>query len=317
MTDANLQAALTAFSAHRPRFITESENAVYEVLTETGRAALRLHRPGYQSLANIRSELWWVQALANAGVSVPKPIPASTGALIVTLPDGRLASMVEWVRGAPFGEYGKPLAGTGKDQEALFHRIGRAIAHLHNVTDTLTLPDDFQRHAWDSDGFLGDTPFWGRFWENPSLSADEVTLVQRARAVARDRLAVYTENGADYGLIHADVLRSNTYVDGDIVTLIDFDDAGFGYRIYDLATLMSQNEGLDNTPALQAAAIAGYRSMRTLSDEAVALLPMFLMLRRFASMGWIVPRREHGSDWVRIYAERAVAAAQGFLSQPT
>ncbi|HGG04524.1 MAG TPA: homoserine kinase [Aliiroseovarius sp.] len=313
MKDANLKAALTAFAAHAPRFITESENAVYEVQTANGKAALRLHRPGYQSEAAIRSELWWVQALANAGVSVPKPIPARDGALIATLPDDRLASMVEWVPGAPYGVYGEPLAGTGPEQEALFGRIGQAIAQLHNVTDTLTLPPGFQRHAWDSDGFLGDTPFWGRFWENPSLTDDEVTLVQRARAVARDRLRVFRENGADYGLIHADVLRSNTYVDGDRVTLIDFDDCGFGFRIYDLATLMSQNEGLDNTPALQAAAIEGYRRDRPLSDEAVALLPMFLMLRRFASMGWIVPRREHGSDWVRIYADRAVKAARRFL----
>ena len=97
------------------------------------------------------------------------------------------------------------------------------------------------------------------------------------------------------------------------VTLIDFDDSGFGFRLYDLAVLMTQNEGLANAPELLDAAIAGYRSQRALSDEAVALIPLLVMARRMASMGWIVPRSAPGDAQRRFYAERALAAARGFL----
>lgn len=252
--------------------------------------------------------------MSDAGISLPKPLPALNGDMIVTLPGGRLATLVSWVAGANFAEYGEALAGTSADQKLLFARIGLALARLHNVTDNLVLPDGFSRHAWDSAGLLGDSPFWGRFWQNPTLNNDEAALVQRARAVARDRLAVFVENGADYGLIHADVLRGNVFVDGEQVTLIDFDDCGFGFRIYEFATLMSQNEGLENSAELQAAAIAGYRNERALSREAEELLPMFIMLRRLASMGWIVPRANGEIRQMRYYADKALPAVRRFLT---
>ena len=311
---SEIKEAMAAWGATQSRFIKGRENAVYEVTLPSGRAALRLHRDGYQSAAAIRSELIWMGAVEAAGLSVPAPVPALNGDTLVTLSTGRMATVVSWVDGAPMGASGEDLPGTQAEQNAMFFKVGAEIARLHNVTDTLELPDDFTRHSWDIDGLLGDNPFWGRFWENPTLTASEVALVQRARAVARDALTVFVEGGGDVGLIHADALRENVFLDGDTVTLIDFDDAGFGFRLYDLAVLMSQNEGLENSDALRDAAVAGYRSRRVLPDEGVALLPMFVMLRRFASMGWIVPRVRPGENTDRIYAERALKAARAFLS---
>ncbi|MCP5037190.1 MAG: phosphotransferase [Rhodobacteraceae bacterium] len=308
-----LDEALAAWGATGVRLIKDRENAVYEVALDGQRAALRLHRVGYQSAAAIMSELTWMEALAGAGISVPAPIYTRDGTGVMTLKTGRLATMVSWVNGMPLGADGVPLAGSASDQEAVFRTIGRAVAKLHNVTDGLVLPKGFERHAWDGEGLLGENPFWGRFWESPALDSDERALILRARAVAVDRLRMFREGGGDYGLIHADILRENVFVDQGRVTLIDFDDAGFGFRLYDLATLMSQNEGLKNSDALREAAVAGYRAVRPLPDEAEALLPMFVMLRRFASMGWVVPRTSSLTD-MRLYAGRALNAAQVFLS---
>ncbi len=315
MNYPNLDAALTAFGASQPRFINESENAVFEVRAGGEKAALRLHRPGYQNVATIRSELWWTQSLAREGVPVPLPIPATNGELTAQFADGQVASMVSWVNGAPLGwGEAEDLAGSHSQQADVFYRIGQTLAKMHTVTDTLTLPDWFTRHAWDVEGFVGETPFWGPFWENPSLSADEKSLLLRTRAVVHDRLQVFLENGADFGLIHADAIRGNVFVDKGNVTLIDFDDAGFGFRLYDLGVLLTKNDGLENEAELQAAAVAGYRDQRALSAEAEALLPMFILLRRMASTGWIVPRAEPDSEWVRTYAERAVRTARVFLN---
>ena len=52
--------------------VSLSENAVFRVDTEDGgRHALRLHRPGYNSRAEMESELAWVEALRSAGVDTP------------------------------------------------------------------------------------------------------------------------------------------------------------------------------------------------------------------------------------------------------
>lgn len=308
-----LKQALKAWGAQHVRMIKDRENAVHEVRVAGKPAALRLHRPGYQSEAAIRSELDWMGALAERGMRVPSPIPTTDGNLVISMGSDQLATMVTWVEGAPIGESGVPLEGTAEEQAALYRKVGAELAKLHNLTDEITLPDGFTRHRWDIPGLLGDDPFWGRFWECPALSEDDRNVVLRARAVAHDLATVYLENGADFGLIHADVLRENVFVHNGFLTLIDFDDAGFGFRLYDLAVMMTQNVDEPAYEAIKSAALAGYRDHRALSQEAEDLLPMFLMMRRFASMGWAVPRYDPTGPEVASYTQKAVTAARNFL----
>jgi len=65
----------------------------------------------------------------------------------------------------------------------------------------------FDRPHWDLDGLLGDTPHWGRFWDNPSLSEAERSMVQKARKNAARQL--FENKGLRQGLIHADLLQEN------------------------------------------------------------------------------------------------------------
>ncbi|WP_424941091.1 phosphotransferase enzyme family protein [Aliiroseovarius sp. S253] len=308
-----LKQALKAWNAQHVRMIKDRENAVHEVRINGKPAALRLHRPGYQSEAAIQSELDWMAALAERGMRVPSPVPTTDGDLVFSMGSNQCATMVSWVEGAPIGESGVPLGGMAEDQAALYRKVGAELAKLHNLTDDITLPDGFSRHRWDIPGLLGDEPFWGRFWECPALSEDDRNVVLRARAVAHDLATVYLENGADFGLIHADALRENVFIHEDLLTLIDFDDAGFGFRLYDLAVMMTQNVDEPAYEAIKAAALAGYREHRTLSQEAEDLLPMFLMMRRFASMGWAVPRYDPTGPEVASYTQKAVTAARSFL----
>lgn len=311
-----LNAALTAWGAQHIRLIKDRENIVHELRINGQPAALRLHRPGYQTDATIRSELDWMAALAAEGMRVPAPIAAKNGDTVVDLGAGQLATVVTWVSGAPIGEGGVALPGPASKQIALYHKVGQLLAQLHNLTDQWTPPQGFTRHRWDIAGLLGNNPFWGRFWESPALNDAERGLVMRARAVAHDMATVFQENGADFGLIHADALRENVFFDQGELTLIDFDDAGFGFRLYDLAVMMTQNEDEPAADGIRDAALAGYRSMRDLPQDAEALLPMFVMMRRFASMGWAVPRYPAESETTKAYAEKAVRAAEAFLRAP-
>jgi len=307
---SEIEEALALFGGRAARLVTERENAVFAADLPGGRAAVRLHRPGYQTAEAIGSELDWMRALALAGVAVPAPLAGP-----VVLSTGRVATAVAWVEGEPLGAGGEPLAGDPGAQVARFRAVGRAVAEMHNASDGLALGAGFTRQAWDAEGLLGEAPLWGRFWESPALDAGERALVQAARARARGLLDSFADRGGDYGLIHADVLRENVLLRGDAVTLIDFDDAGWGFRLYDLATFMTQNEDEPSAGALRDAALAGYREARALSREDEGLLAMFVMLRRFASMGWIVPRTAPDDPRVRAYAEKAVTAARGFMAR--
>jgi Ser/Thr protein kinase RdoA (MazF antagonist) len=284
------------------RLIRNRENAVYEIAVPSGRAALRLHRMGYQNPDAIRSELWWCAALADAGVAVAAPLASVDGALLVTLPDGRLASCIAWVEGEPLGEAGVPFVA---DQVARHHALGRLIRDVHRATDALVLPDWFTRPAWDVEGLTGDAPFWGRFWEHPALTVAEAGVLREARAFLRDWLQGL--DGPDVGPIHADVLRENVLVDGARVSLIDFDDAGIGYRGYDLGTVMSQNLYEPGYADLRDALIDGYGGVTVRQVE------VFTLARVLASVGWAAPRLPAGDAVHRRHIARAVMWAKNVM----
>jgi hypothetical protein len=55
--------------------------------------------------------------------------------------------------------------------------------------------------------------------------------------MARDRLAAMRP-GPDFGLIHADPVRENVRRDGPPLRMTDVGDGGFGFRLFDLATVL-------------------------------------------------------------------------------
>jgi len=318
--DLNAQAhrALQAWGGTRgpAKLISERENAVLEVRLNDGvRAVLRLHRPGYNARDEIEAELWWMAALAGAGFQVPPPIRNQGGDLSTRIGKDRIATVIGWAAGTPIGASGAPLPGTGSAQVATYRRIGAMLADLHDRTDALIVPEGFRRRRWDRDGFLGDAPHWGRFWENPTLNPHQRALILAAREAADAELAEYANHGADYGLIHADALRENVFASDRGLTLIDFDDCGFGYRIYDLTTAISQSIGDANYRHLRDALIGGYTLSRRLEDRDIAMMPLFAMLRTFASLGWVMPRMRADDPQVPRYAGRAVTAAEEYLEQ--
>jgi Ser/Thr protein kinase RdoA (MazF antagonist) len=269
------------------RLIEQRENAVFEIALPTARAALRLHRAGYQTPAAIQSELWWCAALAGQGVSVPAALPALSGALLVTLQDGTHASVVAWVEGVRLGESGIPFAAP-PDRLAELHRsLGRLLASVHSVTDQLTLPATFTRPRWDIPGLVGDTPLWGRFWDHPVATTDQRKTLRRARDFLHDHLTARQQT-LSFGPIHADVLRENVFVQGDHLSLIDFDDCGFGFRLYDLGTALLQSLAEPHYEIIRDALLAGYAETRPCDSETVEL---FILARCCASVGWTMPRR--------------------------
>lgn len=273
--------ALWGFDGAKADFVAGRENRVYRVRTPLGDFALRLKRPGYRRKEELLSELHWLDAMDHAGLSVPRPRRALSGALLEAV-EGQQADMVGWLAGQPLGDSREPLALT--DARGVFRTLGAEIARLHTACDAWQRPAGFVRGHWDAGGLLGEAPLWGRFWENPGLDAETRQLMERLRAEGQ---RVLQAQALDYGLIHADLVRENILVDGTTLRLLDFDDGGFGYRLFDLATVLLKTRAEPDVDGLKAALLAGYRSRRPLDDR---LLDLFITLRAVTYVGWIVPR---------------------------
>jgi Ser/Thr protein kinase RdoA (MazF antagonist) len=275
------------WGGHSPRLIRNRENAVFEITLPTGPAALRLHRMGYQADAAIWSELWWCAALAAEGVAVPAALPSLTGDLLVTLSNGRKASVIEWVEGEAMGIAGQPYDLPLPVLVERHRALGKLVADFHAATQRLTLPPEFSRPRWDIPGLVGETPFWGRFWEHPEATPEQRATLIRARGFLRSRLEAHALT-AHIVPIHADVLRENVLVNDRSLSLIDFDDSGWGFALYDLGTVLSQNLYEPAYAEIRDALMAGYGTTDTETVE------MFTLARTCASVGWTMPRLAPG-----------------------
>lgn len=296
------ESAARAWGGRVLRLLRDRENHVFEMALPSGaRAALRLHRAGYQSHEAIRSELWWCTELAAAGLPVPAPLPALDGRLLLPLADGRHASAIAWMEGEALGEAALPFARPVAEVLDLYHALGALLARVHQATDALALPQDFTRPRWDLAGLVGEDPLWGRFWDHPAASPEQRAVLIRARDALRERLA------GDQGLIHADVLRENVLVKGRSVSMIDFDDAGFGFRLYDLGTALVQTWAHPEQPQLREALMAGY------GTTDYAMVEAFTLARSLASVGWTIPRLAPDDPVHASHLARALHCAQAVL----
>ncbi len=262
-----------------PAFVMHRENAVFKAETSTGFAALRIHRPGYHSRVEIESELQWMAYLEQAGLKVPAPIPTRQGKFVAEINDDQgqsyIVDLLSWMEGEPLGKSYVPLAFSKDELGNIFFNFGRCLARMHLVSDQWNLPIGFHRHALDKEGLIGETAKWGKFWEASCLSPDEQSLILEARELAGEKLDALTKLGADYGLIHADLVRENILIADGNTLMIDFDDAGFGFRMFDIATALVRNRDEPHYESIKFKLLAGYQSLRPLSLEDENSLDLF------------------------------------------
>ena len=277
------------------------ENAVFRVeLADGRRVALRIHRHAYHSDAELHSELQWLDALAAAGIPVPQILPAQDGSLfrnvrVPAVPEARQVDIFAWVEGRQLGSVEAGVELDLPTVRGIYRTIGTLAARLHEHSTRWTLPEGFVRHAWDADGLAGATPFWGRFWELEQLNDEERSLLVQARDAVHAGLSAYGSDPANdgrYGLIHADLVAENLLVDGADVRLIDFDDAGFGWHLFELATALYFESDAPHFETAFAALVEGYRSVRDLPEAQLAHMPLFFAARSFTYLGWIHTRPE-------------------------
>jgi Ser/Thr protein kinase RdoA (MazF antagonist) len=294
------------------RLIAARENHVHELTLGNGaRAALRLHRTAYQSASGIRAEIDWCARLSEAGLPVARPLPSVEGALLVRLSTGRHASACAWIDGTPLGATGRPLVHPRADQIAHYRRLGRLMADIHAATDA-SPPHPFPRPDWGIDGLTGEAPVWGRFWDHPSATAEDRAVLRAARDFLRDQLQDLGSKGADTGPIHADLMRENVLVNGRSLSLLDFDDCGTGFRLYDLGTAMVQNEDEPARDAIRDALVEGYAEIGRADAATVDLMTL---ARGCASVGWTVPRLAPADPIHRSHIARALRIARRVMGQ--
>ncbi len=275
------------------RLLNVSENGTFVVDDPQAppgeqRSVLRVHRRGYHSRAAIESELAWITALREAHiVDTPAILTAQGGERVVEAVradgDSRYVVRFAWVDGD------EPHAGR---LVADFERLGAIAARLHGFTKVWTRPPGFTRHTWDVQTAIGPSGHWGHWRHGQGVRAAERAVLQPVADTIGRRLAAFGQGPERFGLVHADMRLANLLVDdhgadAETVTVIDFDDCGFSWFVYDLAASLSFIEHEPVVPELIDAWLRGYRSVAPLSAHDEAQVWTLIMLRRLLLVAWI------------------------------
>jgi Ser/Thr protein kinase RdoA (MazF antagonist) len=267
------------------KLINLSENATYRVedSATASKWALRVHREGYHSQKAIASELEWLIALRESGAAItPTPIPGKDGELIQSvahesLPRPRNVVLFAW-------EGGQEPAAT---DAAGFETLGEVAARMHAHVRNWKRPPWFERHTWDFETSLGVKPHWGRWQDGMGVASEALETMGEAVGLIERRLARFGKSPDRFNLIHGDMRLANLLMDNSTIKVIDFDDCGFSWFLYDCATTVSFFEDSPDVPGLLDAWVRGYRRVGVLSADEEAEIPTFVMLRRLLLVAWI------------------------------
>jgi homoserine kinase type II len=262
-----------------------NSNWLIETTGRTGKGArfILTMFEGRTEIADLPFFLGLLDHLADEGCPVPRTIHDRDGASFRTIagPDGeeKVVALIEFLQGVS----------VSLPTPAQAHAVGIALAQMHRAVEgyapqranTLSLPE------------------WHALLEScgdEGLATIDPSLAATVRAEL-DYLDAHWPHSLPRGVIHADLFPDNVLMLGETVTgLIDFYFACSDIIAYDVAVTHAawcfDNAGRGFNPAISAALLAGYETVRALSAQERAALPV---LARGASMRFLSTR---AYDWI-------------------
>ena len=297
-----------------------SENATYLVQNpETQeKHILRVCRPNYHTKEEIESEVYWLQSINdNVSIIVSQPVLGSNNEYIQTVklennPLEYYCVMFTFLDGEV------PDVDNESKLINIFEDIGYTTAQFHNhVVDNWNEFIGIERPIWNYENLLGEQPKWGRWQDGVGITPEREELFGKVSKLIKSRLESFGQNCNRFGLIHADLRHANLLVKDGEVKVIDFDDCGFGWYLYDLAASLTFIEHRSYVPNLIEAWLKGYRRIRSLSEEEENEIPTFIMMRRLQLIAWVGSRdnettEELGSEFTEQTDKLAEIYLKGF-----
>ena len=254
----------------------EGDGPVYAGARPDGqRVILKATRPmPAEGVARIRARAAFGQYLYAGGAPVAEPLPSDGGALVewANVDEGVVAAVLYAMAPGRPPQVGDPRTA----DRGLLRRWGAAMGRMHALTrayegDVAALPTWEEEHA----GFT-------------QWSADDPP-VQAAWMALRPALEALPQSADRYGLVHNDLHAHNLLVEGERLTVIDFDVCARHWFTAEIATALfsvlwaapaeSQTAVAEASRAFLGPFLEGYAAEAPLPPDWEVDLPLFLRYR--------------------------------------
>ncbi len=273
----------------RFKFLRQAGNTLFRVnqaipipiiktnLYAPGQYLLRIHQPGYQAPAAVELELAWLSSMCqDAGLPVPEPVLTWEGRLhtqvaVPGIPEKRICSLLRWVKGRELRRE--------EIQPHHYRALGELVARLHNHAAHWQPPAGLSKRSYDWDGLFR------KEGDDGNLTSEAWLLlppeyIQPFEMIANRVKQVMDQWGKApdvYGLVHGDLgMGANVLFWKGDARIIDFDDSGFGYYLFDLSIILEDSQDHQIQPRFREALLDGYTRIRSLSEDQSRNIDLFL-----------------------------------------
>lgn len=270
----------------RLHLLTNSFNGIFRVETSAGeKLILRVTLPeGGHDLDHVAAEMDWLAALAgDTSLSVPRPLPARDGKLIVVaaapgVPQPRLCEIFSWLPGKNLAE---------DLSEVNTASLGKLLARLHQHAGSYQPPAKLNLLRFDR-------PFP---FPEPVVIFDNVhaelfpperrRVFERAIAWTQTSIDRLKASGESMRILHGDLHQWNVLNFHGSLSPIDFEDLMFGWPVQDIATTLYYFPKA-NFSNLRAALQAGYSLCAPWPERFPGEIDSFIAARGFGLANFIL-----------------------------
>jgi Ser/Thr protein kinase RdoA (MazF antagonist) len=282
------------------------ENMTFKVdAGPKGAFAFRVHQANYRTDAQIQSELDMMTYLNREGILTPVVVPTKSGELFTTLsvegvPEPRQCDLFEWIDGKPLRATGEELTTPLPELMVTYEQVGELAGRVFNAAERWDKPAKFDRPVWDAEGIFGPKAQLGDFRKLSGLTDEQRKLALAVADKLTEMLDAFGQTPDRWGLSHCDFLAENIFICDDGIRLIDFDDAGYSWYLFDISTALFDLLDSDAFAPCMGALVNGHRKVRDLPNEHLAMLPAFFLARVLSYLGWCAKKPHMAqSEWIK------------------
>jgi len=270
----------------RLSLVTNDMNGIFRIDTRDGhKYILRVTMPeGGHNHDHVAAEMDWLAALArDTNLSVPRPLPARDGSLVVEagaggVPEARLCEVFSWVDGKDLAE---------DMSEANISKLGELMAGLHAHAATYHPPSDLSLLRFDRVFPFPEPVVLFEEAFSPLFPATRRVNYKKGIAWAQDSIDRLKASGEPMRVIHGDLHQWNVRNKRGVVSPIDFEDLMLGWPVQDIATTLYYFDSR-NFAELRAAFQEGYTHHSPWPEKHAGEIDSFIAARGIGLANFIL-----------------------------